>query len=80
LKISKDEQEWFKANRAVIIPILKTRQADYIAKLLDERDPLRTEVLKAQIREFQMWETLANNIGNLKERKRKKDSPEFTGV
>jgi hypothetical protein len=81
MKFSKEEQEWVKANRLTLVPLLERRLNDYVAKLIDETDEKKSELLKMFIKEAQALIVTINNICDLKDKKkRKKDTPEFTGV
>ena len=81
MKFSKEEQEWVKANRLVLVPLLEKRLNDYVDKLINEKDEKQSELLKMFIKEAQALIVTINNICDLKDKKkRKKNDPKFTGV
>ena len=81
MQINKDEQEFIKANREIILSLLEKRFSDYVQALIRETDDDKSKVLKMWIQELQFTINTVNNICNLKDKKKKKkDEPDFTGI
>ena len=81
MQINKDEQEFIKANREIILSLLEKRFSDYVQALISEIDEDKSKVLKMWIKEFQSTINTVNNICNLKDKKKKKkNEPDFTGI
>lgn len=80
MKITKKTQDWIKRNRPFILELLNGRLEDYINALIYEEDDEHSKVIKMWIRELKSDIKTVNNICTLKDKKKKKNEPDFTGV
>lgn len=82
MKLTKEHQEWIKANRAILLEMMNGRKEDYFSRLIDEEDENKSKVIKMWIRELQAVITTVNNISAMdrKTKKKKKNTPDFTGI
>lgn len=83
MKLTKEHQEWVKANRAIILEIMNSRKEDYFFRLVEEEDETKSRVLKKWIRELQAVIATVDSISTLDKKnmkKKKKETPDFTGI
>lgn len=78
MKLEKEDVDFIKRFKLQLDRIFLKRKDDFIAALLVEKDPVKSEALKLVVREWDNWMLIRKSISNLKEKKR--SNKNFTGV